>query len=55
MVYTGDLKSPALTGMPVRVRLRAPFFKIQWSYRLSVRTRGFHPLERGSTPRSSSI
>ena len=31
------------------------FFKIQWSVRLSVRTLGFHPGKRGSTPLRSSI
>ena len=41
-------------AIPVSIAKSASAKLITWSYRLSVRTSGFHPGKRGSIPRSSS-
>ena len=42
------------TNMNTGFESRGRLVYLLWSYRLSVRTAGFHPVKRGSIPRSSS-
>ena len=54
LVDTGDLKSPALIGVPVQVRLRAPLTPRARSGSKFV-MEGDHPWARRTPPRSVGV